>query len=576
MSKLAIHIGGGDASALLARLQPPAGRGERIDRPGFSIAADGAVRVLRTGSCTLLVSGTPLPEPAACPADWREAAGVFAERDGIHLLVLLDEAAGRLVIATDFLGLQPLYWSHGPDGLRLCSDTKAFPAAAPDPAGWGGFLALGTTLGDRTLTDGVTRVPAASVVVVDLATAAVVETRRWWRLERPARDASAADIAAAFDDSMDRAVAAARHPHTLLLSGGFDARLMACALTRRGVPVEAVVVSHADENFDADGRYAQAMARRLGIPCRFARPDPDFFSSPAFLDYLFASDGEVPGMGLFITQVGQFVPPDRTVWDGLLPDKALKPAADGPGGFAAFVAAKVRPWGAPVWEAACAVFGRDLARAMWDGFQDDLRAEIGQDRDDAAGVAAFVLRNRGRNRIAPNPFKVFQRAAQPLTPGMTRAFIEATLPLPAERKAGGQLYFDLFRAVMPEALSVPIASGDTLVRPHALSVDYYLWANLIRAGRFVRRRPRLMRLMGLKGRLPAFRRSAWLDAPALWDNPDPLLAGPAIAALRAGRTVSPAAQQVLFYWQTWRWLHRGELRDKLGVAPAAELEAAAV
>lgn len=567
MSNLAIHVGGIDAGTLLGRLKPGACPGTVVEHPGCSIAADADVRVLRNGSCTLLVSGTPLPEPASCPADWREAAGAFAERDGIHTLILLDEAAGRLVVATDFLGIQPLYWSRDRSGLRLSTGTRALPAGAPDLAAWGGFLGLGVTLGDRTLTEGITRVPAASIVVIDLATAAVVDSRRWWRLERPGRDASTATIGDAFDDSMDRAVAAARHDHTLLLSGGFDSRVMACALKRRDVPLEAVIVSHADENFDADGRYARAIGRMLGIPCRFRRPDPGFFSSPAFLDYLFASDGEVPGLDLFITQVGQFVPPDRTVWDGLLPDKALKPANDPPTGFAPYLAAKVRPWEAPVWEAARAVFGTDCARAMWDGLQADLREETAQDADDPAGVAAFMLRNRARNRIAVNPFKVFQQTAQPLTPGMTRAFIEATLPLPAERKAGGRLYFDLLRRLMPEALSIPIASGNSLVRPHALSVDYYLWANLIRAGHFVRRRPRLMALMGLKTRLATFDRSAWLDAPALWEDPDPLLAGPALAALRDGRPVAAPARQLLFYWQTWRWLHQGALGDRLGAAP---------
>ena len=572
MSRLAIHIGGGEARDLLARLHPANEERFTLERPDLSVAA--TVPVLRDGENVLIVDGTPLPWPAGVPADWRAAARELRAHDGVFNLVFWDAAAGKLVICTDFLGLQPLYWSRDPHGLRLCSETKAFQGE-PDLAAWGAYLALGNTLGDRTLTAGVERLPAASVIVVDVRTRQV-ETDRYWSLDTLGPPPGVDEVFEALDDSMDKAIAAARGEQVLLMSGGFDARLIACLLKRKGQDFRALTVSHYDVNLDVDGRFARAFADKLGFDCAYVVPDGDFFSSRDYLEYLFASDAEIPSLYLFISQLAQFVPEGTTVWDGLLPDKALKHHGGRRGGFDAYFAESMHRWEGRTWQSARNVFGEVTARAMWEEFKDDLREEIAGDSDDESGVQRFVLRNRGRNRVGPNPFKVFQRRAQPLTPGMTRAFFETAMSVPGEQKLDYRLYFDLYRRFLPNALTLPFTAGGTgLVRSRWWSPHYHGWRVAINAHNFLQKRPRLMGKLGLDPGRHAFQRSRFLDASVLAAEGDPFLCDDFVAALRRADTVLAEELRLLFHWRTQRWLHDGTLYQRLLPEDAKQVSKAA-
>ncbi len=571
MSRLAIHIGGGEARDLLARLHPANEERFTLERPDLSVAA--TVPVLRDGENVLIVDGTPLPWPAGVPADWRAAARELRAHDGVFNLVFWDAAAGKLVICTDFLGLQPLYWSRDPHGLRLCSETKAFQGE-PDLAAWGAYLALGNTLGDRTLTAGVERLPAASVIVVDVRTRQV-ETDRYWSLDTLGPPPGVDEVFEALDDSMDKAIAAARGEQVLLMSGGFDARLIACLLKRKGQDFRALTVSHYDVNLDVDGRYACTFSRKLGVECTHAVPDHDFFSSQAYLDYLFASDAEIPSLYLFISQVAQFVPEGTTVWDGLIPGNTLKHPGGRPGGFDAYFVNIMSGWESRVWQAARRLFGEALAREMWDGFQQSVAVERASHPDDESGVARFVLRSRCRNRTAPNPFKVFQRRAQPLSPGMTRSYVERAMAIPYKRKAEFKFYIDLYRQHLPEALSLPVSHGGDIVRPRWSSLDYYSWRVAIDAHNFLQKRPRLMAKLGFDRQRYQFERSRYLQASALVQDDDRFLGGDLLPVLHQGGTASAEELRLLFHWRVNRWLHDGTLLDRLAPSTAEQSRPAA-
>src|SRR5262245_64710742 len=99
---------------------------------------------------------------------------------------------------------------------------------------------------------------------------------------------------------------------------------------------------------------------------------------------------------------------------------------------------------------------------MEETFRKTLATERAQYADDESGVSQFVVRNRTRHRIAPNPLQAFSNDAIPLAPGLSKSFWEMAAAIPTERKRGHQLYRRLFERRFPKALAVPAVSGGTI------------------------------------------------------------------------------------------------------------------
>ncbi|HST55134.1 MAG TPA: asparagine synthase (glutamine-hydrolyzing) [Solirubrobacteraceae bacterium] len=103
--------------------------------------------------------------------------------NGIFAIALWDSRRARLVLVRDQLGVKPLYYSFGPDGLAFASEVKSLIAAALvtpalDPVSAELFLALGFVPGPRSLFAGVEKLMPASLVAWDGDGA--VEQRTYW------------------------------------------------------------------------------------------------------------------------------------------------------------------------------------------------------------------------------------------------------------------------------------------------------------------------------------------------------------------------------------------------------------
>jgi len=380
-----------------------------------------SIQMERRAADFLVTIGTPLRAVSLAQiADSASAARSLAEQDGAFASIFWSDAERRLVVVTDFLGFKPLYMRRTRGRLQLSSDTKAWDRP-PDPAGWGAFVSFGHTIGDRTLLEGVKRVGAATVLVYDAETDQLTECV-YWHWPRPARTPDIAGLVEALRDSATQ-YAARGGPGTLLLSGGFDSRLIACILAREGIPFQALGVSHADQYFDADGRFAGTFARRQGLRFRLVRSPRDFFSSEAYLDYLFDTDASTPSLYLFISQVAQFV--DATpVWEGLVPGYTLTTPHQPAGGFAEYIRRECAARESTAWRDARSVFRQDFCEAMLEGFEADLGTDASRYPDNGNGVSEFIIRNRARNRTGINPLKVYEARTHAFLPGLTRAYVD--------------------------------------------------------------------------------------------------------------------------------------------------------
>ncbi|MCC5827190.1 asparagine synthase-related protein [Alkalimonas sp.] len=498
----------------------------------------------------LLVLGMPLPAITTVPTSWQQACAELPQHEGVFAAIYWDSSAEKLVICTDILGLQPLYWKKNADHIVLSDKTTAFTGEA-NHAGWGAFIALGYPLGRDTLTQGVNRLDPAALLVID-GKNLNVEQRCYWSFDQQAPEADTESLFSALQASVDLTLAAcSQQEHAILLSGGYDSRLIAFLLSERKLSLQATIVSHYDENLDADARFAKAIACHLAIPYCLKRPQQDFFSSPDYLEYLMASDAEIPSLYLFISQVGQFIDAP-VVWEGLLPGKTLKASEPD---FATFQRAHIKGFEHAIWRSAELVFGHEQARAMWQAFLARWHEEQACYPDTGKGTALFNLAHRARNRVGINPFKVYQQKAQVCMPGMSRDYLQAAMSIDHAKKQHHQLYQQIFRRYYPEALQFPIAHGSTVDRMQASSLSSYLFQFALSCHNRLNQHPRMLRWLGIK---PAqgFSPSRFLAPEQLLQNAGTGLNPAFLAKLAQGESLPEPALRLLFYWQSWQMLRQ--------------------
>lgn len=558
-------IGGNTATQLFQRLgDTPT---YSLDQTLASVATNG--QVLETGNNLLVVVGAPQPTVDQVPDNWSDATRELPDYDGAFSMLYWDREAGKIVIVTDFMGFYPLYFKREHGRTYFSSGTRAF-SGDYNPAAWGTFITLGQTLGGATLTAGVELLPPASLIVLDLVSGEIEINQYWQSTPQPvtpsldqvhdALRASAEQIIAAYEDD----------EHHVLMSGGFDSRLIACMLTRQKQPFRGMLVSHYDENLDAETRFGMAMARKLGFPCDHRVADRNFFSSREYLDYLTSTDGEIPSLYLFISQVQQFVP-RGVVWDGFIPGTLLKnaitdatPEEQVELRWPDYLKRLGTPFDGEVWATARKLFRPEVAQQFQDAFQsywDSVTAEYPNDED---GISDFHFDHRNRTRTLINPFKAYTTRAKVVTPGTTREFVNLSRSIPERAKRDNDFYRKLYDHYYPEANTVPLVKQIKLVPPRQFSLSFEAFRLFNRLHGNLRGRPKLMRYLGMDPNKYRFRNSDFFKVPDLYVNHDPALNQDFVNKLQTGEVVSPEAAKLLFHWRSWRWLHEQELYRRFG------------
>ena len=205
---------------------------------------------------------------------------LFAPVNGMFAAALLDRAKRRVLLARDRMGVKPLFYCVADGGrvLVFASELKGLFAhpAVPRRFDWSAALAE-KLLGEETMPQecpsgfhGIERVPAASVLDVDLVRGTLA-TRRYWQL--PARETAAEarpashyvdGYRALLEDSVNlRLMADVRYG--LFLSGGLDSTAIAAIAARAGPLPTFSVVSRATMG-SGDATAAVEAAAALGLP----------------------------------------------------------------------------------------------------------------------------------------------------------------------------------------------------------------------------------------------------------------------------------------------------------------------
>jgi hypothetical protein len=239
----------------------------------IDIGAYGSSGSLRNpdGSVTL-ITGEPLLGRSSRAVDLtrlhRElGAGnmnVLRESRGVFSLVHYRGCDGRLLLASDKLGIRPLYIWSDKDSVVFASALRIIESApglhkSPDLQAAAETIALGFPLGQRTLYREVLRIGAAEIMNV---TAAGVDVSTYWRWdELPVTQApSIAALDNAFRDAIDIRQRGDREA-VAFLSGGMDSRAIVGLLRKQGTEVHTFSLGQPDSQ---DGAFAAGFAEAAG------------------------------------------------------------------------------------------------------------------------------------------------------------------------------------------------------------------------------------------------------------------------------------------------------------------------
>lgn len=217
--------------------------------------------------------------------------------NGMFAFALWDDDRRRLILARDRLGEKPLYYIELPEGgLAFASEMKALrihPAVSGElnPEAISHFLALGYTLSDKPILNGVRRLAAAHFTVFEQGRTAR-ETLYWdlaphFHNKRQFKSQAEAEeeLTAMIDDSV-RLRLISDVPLGGFLSGGIDSSSIIASMTR-GMDASDVKTFHIDFNeagySEADS--AQRVAGHLGVAHKSLTVDEDMAKSLSKIIY---------------------------------------------------------------------------------------------------------------------------------------------------------------------------------------------------------------------------------------------------------------------------------------------------
>jgi len=236
---------------------------------------------------------------------WGEAC---AERlRGMFAFAVWDRRRRRLVLGRDRLGKKPLYYWQGGGLFLFASELKALLrhggiARRLDWEAFHHYLAFGYTPGDRSILDGVAKLPAAHVAVLEDGR---LRLARYWSLPPGAGVApvAAGEAAGRVREAVREAVRLRLEsdvPLGVFLSGGIDSSVIVAGMrevTGGGISTFTIGFGPAAAAYD-ERRYARMVAERFGTDHHEEIVDPKVAELlPAIvraLDEPFADSSAVP------------------------------------------------------------------------------------------------------------------------------------------------------------------------------------------------------------------------------------------------------------------------------------------
>jgi len=388
---------------------------------------------------------------------------VLGQINGVFVGAYFNPSTKSLTVFNDKYGAMPLYYYCDKDIFVFASEVKAIlQIARCNEIDWescADFFYVTHMMENKTLFRNIYALESGAIL--SYSNSDIVIRKYHDFTATPVLDheqVSTEKLASLFVQGVSRRIRKDK-PNTLLLSGGFDSRLILGAMKKLQFSPSIVSLEHANESNGADGKIAAHIAHSLGLECDL-RPSRRFLSSKDSLEAFFILDGMVPSWDLFIGEVYRELDTELgVVWDGLGLDMALGGTHEYPveagdeKNLAKF--ARRRRVNRLLLKL---ILTPDVFHAMDHTFEmrlnDSLeRIAVGENRFDN-----FRLTHKFRRRIAVNPYQLYSSKVEVMTPALDTDFLDYALGIPRSLKASYRLYIDMVTKHFPFLTEIPVIS----------------------------------------------------------------------------------------------------------------------
>jgi asparagine synthase (glutamine-hydrolysing) len=205
--------------------------------------------------------------------------------NGMFAFALWDRPRQRLLLARDRLGIKPLYYHLGADGVTFGSELKAVVAAPWVPLDWDmeavdDFLTYEFVPAPRSIVAGIAKLPAATWLLLDAGRPdAPIAPHRYWHLESAQHPAPGdpEEAAAGLRDRLGTAIRRrlmADVPLGAFLSGGIDSSIVVGMMSTAAAAPLTFSLGFDDRSYD-ELHHARTVATHFRTRHREARVTPD-------------------------------------------------------------------------------------------------------------------------------------------------------------------------------------------------------------------------------------------------------------------------------------------------------------
>lgn len=200
---------------------------------------------------------------------WQSTA---QRHNGVFSAVIVNTVENSVSLLTDALGFGPLYYRRWHGALLFATNPRFLSSVddEPDYLAWRCRLQTGFILSDRTLTKGISRVPAGTAVVGDQSG---IHLSKWFDFDslpqgrRRVTSTAFQEVEDQFQVAMTRCLRINNGNATLPLSSGHDSRRILASLLKRGTEFASLTVRVYQKDFrDLDAVFASRMAADFRFP----------------------------------------------------------------------------------------------------------------------------------------------------------------------------------------------------------------------------------------------------------------------------------------------------------------------
>jgi asparagine synthetase B (glutamine-hydrolysing) len=393
-----------------------------------------------------------------------EGEQAVARLNGVFALAYHDPETGAVTVASDRYGWMPLYYYHEPGLFVFASEVKAILCAIgpqqPDWESYADYFYIGHLMEDKTLVRGIRAIAPAEVFSYRDGR---LSGHRYHDFTRtpisPAEDLSAREVADLFTGAVYRKLDRDK-PNTILLSGGFDSRLILGTLHRLQVKPQLVTIGYGQGNArDPDAEAASQIAAKLGMEWDYRHAAKHYLSSRDSLEAFYVRDGMVPTWPFSIGALYRELDPSMgVVWDGLALGMAIGASYDSH----APVRTKLHNFAAGRFRYRSllkTILAQPYFHALDHNFKRRLRASLDTMPESENRFNFFVLKHRARRRLSVNAHQLWSAKAQPIAPVGDKEFLDHMLAIPSRLRMDRRLYAELYRREFPELTTAPVLSG---------------------------------------------------------------------------------------------------------------------